>query len=166
MIGKIVGEPEVDRVRNGTGEALMCQVEFSTNDVRTAQFIPHAGDDIVPVKGTIVEVINDNGTLMIVASYDGILSVGYQGEREIYSSSNGKKRARVICHESGAVAIINAAQSISLLEAIESVTAALSTFAGACSSAASVAVVAAAAVTLQTNVTLAKAKLEQVLAKS
>lgn len=163
MIGKVVDDPEVGCVRNGTQKALLLQVEFGSNDVQTVQYMPQSGDDVVPAKGSIVEVIRDNGTLIGIASYDKILSSAEPGSREIYATNQGVKKARIKLNYSGAIGVKNLASGMNLLEALEAITSFLSTFASTCSGAASVAVVAAAAATLTTNVSLAKSKLEEVL---
>jgi hypothetical protein len=163
MIGKVVGDPYIDRVRNGTGNALHLQVEFGSNDVQTVQYMPHSGDDVVPAKGSIVEVVRDNGTLIGIASYDKIESSAEAGSREIYSTNQGVKKAQIKLNYSGAIGAKNLVTGMNLLTALEAITTALSTFATACEGSQTDPMLVTAATALATNVTLAKAKLEEVL---
>lgn len=160
MIGTVVGDPYIDRVRNGTGKALHLQVEFGSNDVQTVQYMPQAGDDVVPAKGAIVEVIRDNGTLIGIASYHKVVSSAEAGSREIYATNQGVKRGRIKVNESGAIGIKDEVSGMNLLTALEAITSALSTFAAAASADP---YLVAAAQALTTNASLAKSKLEQVL---
>lgn len=85
-IGIVTGRAWLQRVKNGETVALMLQVQFSdSEDVRTVQYMPQAGEDTVPVKGARVAVVDVGGILVAVASYDGIESAGVAGEKELYS---------------------------------------------------------------------------------
>ncbi|MBU1080901.1 MAG: hypothetical protein KKB59_10485 [Spirochaetes bacterium] len=103
MIGRVTSDPWVSRVKNGEGHALMLQVQFSGGaDVRTVQYMPQAGEDTVPVRGTRVAVVDVGGLLVAVASQDGIKSTGKMGEKELYShNSAGQKLASLRLKDNG-----------------------------------------------------------------
>ena len=108
MIGKVVGDPWVARVKNGTGKALFLQVKIGGgSDVRTVQYMPQAGEDTVPIKGCTVALVDVGGILIAVSSYDGILSEHNPGEKEIYSSDGTQKLARFVLKRNGAAYLGN-----------------------------------------------------------
>lgn len=129
MIGTVTGTPEVSRVKNGTGFALMLQVRFSdARDIRTVQYMPQAGEDTVPLKGSKVAVVDVGGFLLAIASYDAIKSTRAPGEKEFYSSNGTTKLARLSLKSNGKIYAGNVVSGKNLRASLDTLSTALVTF--------------------------------------
>jgi hypothetical protein len=93
MVGKIVNDPFVQRVKNGEAKALFAEVELSKNEVRTLQIFPGMGEDSWPCRGDIVTVEKTGGFWRISGVWDGAEPQRKPGERELYSRKNDGSRA-------------------------------------------------------------------------
>lgn len=89
MVTGIVRGYEVGKNRNGTQNVLKLQCEVSgPNDIQTVEYMSHAGDDHIPVEGSIVTILQAGRAWKIaVASNDGVDfdSSLNEGERKLYA---------------------------------------------------------------------------------
>ena len=85
----IVRGYEVGKNRNGTQNVLKLQCEVSgPNDIQTVEYMSHAGDDHIPVEGSIVTILQAGRSWKIaVSSNDGVDfdSSLNEGERKLYA---------------------------------------------------------------------------------
>lgn len=85
----IVRGYEVGKNRNGTQDVLKLQCEVSgPNDIQTVEYMSHAGDDHIPVEGSIVTILQAGRAWKIaVASNDGVDfdATLNEGERKLYA---------------------------------------------------------------------------------
>jgi hypothetical protein len=170
MIGKVVGTPSLGRVKNGQATALILRVCFGdSDDIRKVQYFPGSGVDDVPVEGSVVAVEEHGAVLAATGAYDMIISAAGQGERELYSSQSGAKKARVKCKKNGTVFIGSETNSTNLgtelstlMSGLASLASALSAFSAAAALSSTDPVLAAAAASLETSLTTISSSLATV----
>ena len=148
LIGKVVSTPWLDRVKNGQGQALFLQVKIGGgSDVRTAQYMPQSGEDTVPIKNSIVALVQAGGILLAVATYDGIASTRAPGEKELYSSDGTVKLARIALKQSGLLYLASQKNSKNLYDVLKSLADAVKTLAAGVCANGSVVTTSATAIT-------------------
>jgi phage gp45-like len=92
---------------------VMMMYCFFRHDIQTVQLMTHAGDDINPPDGSRIVVLSVGRAYKIaIASEDGIEPEVAPGEREIYSSVDGARMARVRLTSEGLVVIQNQDESL------------------------------------------------------
>jgi len=85
----------------------------SSDDVQTVQLITQAGDDLNPPIGSLLAVVPFGRSWKVaLGSYDGITPETMPGEREIYSSVDGIKKAKIRCTRAGKIAMQNDSESL------------------------------------------------------
>lgn len=94
MIGEVTGN-SIEKNRDGTKNVRLLQVKISDDqDIQTAELYSPAGDDSCPPDGSLVKIIDlGNNWKIAVAVNDGIEPESDKGEKILYSSSNGAKKA-------------------------------------------------------------------------
>jgi len=153
MIGIVSADPFLARIKNSNKYALMLQVKFPGNgkDVRTIQYMAQSGEDTVPVKDSIVGIVDIGGVLLAVASYDGISSTRSPGEKEFYAVDGTTKKVRFVLKKTGKAYLGNATTGQNLRVAIENVIDAMDTLAnGLCVTGSPLTTAAAVKVSLNT----------------
>lgn len=108
-IGLVKGS-EVGKNRDGDADVLLLQVEISEpGDDQTVEYFQAAGEDFNPPEDTTVVVVDLGEAWKIaIAADDGITPVSAEGEKEIYSSAGGVKKAWVHLYADGKIRIENA----------------------------------------------------------
>lgn len=104
QIGRITGTT-VETNRDSDDPGRMLQVELTDpTDVQACELFAQAGDDNNPPNDAMCIVLTVSDALkIVVAVTDDLEPECAQGEREIYSQADGKKKARVKLTKDGIV---------------------------------------------------------------
>ncbi len=130
---------------NASGRAgvRMILVRFGPTDTskpgfqKWVQFIPQAGEDVIPPVGSIIAMVESHELLMGTATFDNVAPDPHMniGEKELYSSDgNGAKLARHKMKQNGKHLISNTSYDLqtqmhNLTAALSSLVSDLTTFA-------------------------------------
>ncbi len=100
--GKIKGSKVGKPLNASAGQARLLQVQIGPQ-VQTVQLVPQAGEDVNPVADSLVVILESGAHRFGVATFDGITPACAPGERELYSSASGSKKARVKLKAGGTI---------------------------------------------------------------
>jgi phage gp45-like len=106
LIGEIKGR-DIGPNRDGDHDVLLLDVELTEpDDVQTVEWMAHTGDDINPPDGSKVVVVSLGDAWQVAISADDLIAPTVEpGERELYSSQGGTRKATVRLHRDGKVDI-------------------------------------------------------------
>ena len=97
--------------KNNDGDKLvvLLQVQMSDeDDIQTVELFTQAGDESIPPVGTEVIIVSPTSNRKIaIAESDTIEPEDGAGNREIYSQSNGAKKARIKLNSGGLILFSN-----------------------------------------------------------
>ena len=99
----IVTGQEIGKNLDGENDVRIIQVEVTEpDDVQTIQQISVSGDDISPVNGDTVVIIEvSEAYKIVIGSQDKISPTVLDGERKIYSQADGSIKSYIYCKADG-----------------------------------------------------------------